>query len=138
MLAGRPAILHHHDPPWQRARFAHITELPPDDPAWRHVTINRRTRTEMAERGIEAVTIYNGFDTDPPPGDRDGTRVGAGRRPPTSRCWSTPCGPSSARTCPPRSALAEAVGGHLLAAGRAEEGYGPTLEGLLAGRPAAG
>ena len=32
VLAGRPAILHHHDPPWQRARFAHITELPPTTP----------------------------------------------------------------------------------------------------------
>src|SRR5690349_13276979 len=30
---GRPTILHHHDPAWQRAELAHITELPPDDPA---------------------------------------------------------------------------------------------------------
>ena len=37
---GRPTVMHHHDPPWQRAHFAHITELPIDDPAWRHVTIN--------------------------------------------------------------------------------------------------
>ena len=41
---GRPALLHHHDPPWQRSRYADVTELPADDPAWRHVTINELTR----------------------------------------------------------------------------------------------
>ena len=65
VLAGRPAILHHHDPPWQRERFAHVTELPPDDPAWRHVTINRLTEREFAERGLAATTIYNGFAAGP-------------------------------------------------------------------------
>ncbi len=39
-LAGRPAILHHHDPPWQRTRYAHITELPPRDPSWAHAPID--------------------------------------------------------------------------------------------------
>ena len=74
VLAGRPAVLHHHDPPWQRERFAHVTELPPDDPAWRHVTINRLTEAQMAARGIGATTIYNPFETDVQPGDRAGTR----------------------------------------------------------------
>jgi len=74
VLRGRPAILHHHDPPWQRDHFAHITELPPTDPAWRHVTINELTRWQLAERGIEAVTIYNGFDTRIGSGDRHGAR----------------------------------------------------------------
>ena len=32
VLRGRPAVLHHHDPPWQRARFAHVTALPPAAP----------------------------------------------------------------------------------------------------------
>ncbi|MFA9566456.1 MAG: hypothetical protein ACERLM_17425 [Acidimicrobiales bacterium] len=31
VLSGRPAVFHHHDPPWQRDRFAHITELPVDE-----------------------------------------------------------------------------------------------------------
>ncbi|MCY3561610.1 MAG: glycosyltransferase family 4 protein [bacterium] len=74
VLAGRPAVLHHHDPPWQRRRFAHVTELPPDDPAWRHVTINRLTEAQMAQRGIRATTIHNPFEVDAPPGDRAGTR----------------------------------------------------------------
>jgi hypothetical protein len=74
VLRRRPAILHHHDPPWQRPHFAHISELPPTDGAWRHVTINRLTERQMADRGIVATTIYNGFDVDPPPGDRTLTR----------------------------------------------------------------
>ena len=132
VLAGRPAILHHHDPPWQRARFAHITELPPDDPAWRHVCINQRTRAELAERGIDAVTIYNGFDPDPPPGDREGTRVGARRRP-----RRAPPGPPRAghraqeragRAGPGRSRRAAPTG---CPAGP-RRATGPTLEGLLA------
>ena len=49
-LRGRPAILHHHDPAWQRPHLAHITELPPTDPAWRHVTINDLTVAELAAR----------------------------------------------------------------------------------------
>ncbi|MEX0768618.1 MAG: hypothetical protein WD029_09120, partial [Microthrixaceae bacterium] len=63
VLAARPALLHHHDPPWHRERFAHITELPATDPAWRHVAINRILRDELAERNISASIIYNGFPT---------------------------------------------------------------------------
>ncbi|MDE0893862.1 MAG: hypothetical protein OSA09_04195, partial [Acidimicrobiales bacterium] len=25
-LRGRPTVMHHHDPPWQRDRFAHVTD----------------------------------------------------------------------------------------------------------------
>ena len=41
--AGRPALLHHHDLPWQRPHLAHLPP-PPDDPAWAHVTINELSR----------------------------------------------------------------------------------------------
>ena len=99
VLAGRPAVLHHHDPAWQRPRFAHVTDLPTDDPAWRHVTINHLTRRQFAERGIDAVTIYNGFPTDLPPGDRAATRATCWAWRPTSCSWPTRCGPSPARTC---------------------------------------
>ena len=78
VLAGRPAIMHHHDPPWQLPQHAHVTELPVDDPGWRHVVINRHTREEFGCRGIDATLIYNGFDVDPPRGDRDATRRALG------------------------------------------------------------
>ncbi len=132
MLAGRSAILHHHDPPWQRARFAHITELPPTDPAWRHVCINRRTQRELAWRGIEAVTIYNGFDPDPPPGDREGTRSALGVAP-DEPLLVHPVRAIERKNVPAALALAEAVGGTYWLPGGAEEGYGPILDRLLAG-----
>lgn len=74
VLRGRPAVIHHHDPPWQRTRFQHITELPVDDPAWHHVTINKLTQSQYAERGIAAHTLHNPFDTQEPPGRRDRER----------------------------------------------------------------
>ena len=106
VLAGRPAILHHHDPPWQRAEWAHVTELPPDDPAWRHVTINDLTRRQFADRGLSATTIYNGFDAWPDGGDRDADPRPARRRRRRPGWSCTRCGPSPARTSPPRSASA--------------------------------
>ena len=74
VLRGRPTLLHHHDPPWQRPRFEHITDLPVDDPAWRHVTINQLTQRQYAERGITAHTLYNPFDTQEAPGRRERER----------------------------------------------------------------
>ncbi len=73
VLAGRPAIMRHHDLPWQRDRFRGQPP-PPDDPEWRHVTINELSVRQLADRGIEATVLRNCFDPDPPPGDREGTR----------------------------------------------------------------
>jgi mannosylglucosylglycerate synthase len=67
VLAGRPAILHHHDLPWQRPQFVGHPP-PPVDPRWSHVTINGLSRRQLDDRGIAATTIYNAFAIDPRPG----------------------------------------------------------------------
>jgi glycosyltransferase involved in cell wall biosynthesis len=131
VLRGRPAILHHHDPPWQRERFAHITELPPDDPAWRHVTINRLTEREMAARGIRATTIYNGFDVDAPIGDRSGTRTRLGIAH-DELLVAHPVRAIARKNIPGALAITEALGGVYWLLGPAEEGYDVELAALLA------
>ena len=130
VLAGRPAVLHHHDPPWQRERFAHITALPPDDPAWAHVTINRLTEDQFADRGLAATTIYNGFDLDPPGGRRERTRsllgVGDGE-------WlvAHPVRAIARKNIPAALRLCEALDAVYWLPGQAEEGYGRQLEAEL-------
>jgi glycosyltransferase involved in cell wall biosynthesis len=79
LLAGRPAVLHHHDLPWQRSQLAHL-KGPPTDDAWRHVTINELSAEQLAQRGIEAVTLPNHFDLEPPPGDGARMREAIGVR----------------------------------------------------------
>jgi glycosyltransferase involved in cell wall biosynthesis len=74
-LRGRPAVLRHHDLPWERPRYAHLTSWPPDDPAWWHVTINELARHSLAaRRGIAATTIYHGFAERPCPEQRAAVR----------------------------------------------------------------
>ena len=130
-LAGRPAILHHHDPPWQRERFAAVTELPPDDPAWRHVVINRLTAEQFAPRGIEATVIYNGFDTAGPEGDRAGMRAKLGIAD-EALLIAHPVRAIARKNIPAAIAIAEELGGTYWLMGEAEEGYDATLERLLA------
>lgn len=134
VLAGRPAILHHHDPAWQRPQYAHVAELPPDDPCWAHVAINRLTERQLAERGIAATTIYNGFDPDPPAGDREGTRARLGVEP-GERLVVHPVRAIPRKDVPAAIRLAAAVGGTYWLTGPAEDGYGPELERVLAEAP---
>ncbi len=131
-LRGRPAILHHHHPPWQRAAWQHVTELPPVDPAWRHVTIDRLTEIQMRERGIAATTVYNAFDVDEAPGDRHATRaaldVGS-----QERLVIHPVRAIERKAVPAALRLTEAVHGTYWLVGPAEDGYEDELQRHLAG-----
>ena len=131
VLRGRPAILHHHDLPWQRARFAHIIELPPDDPAWRHVTINDLTRPQLAEprhRGRHdlqrlrrrPVRRATGIATRAALGGRPRTTPAAGAsrpghgpqgRPRRHRAWPSRSAPSTGCSARPRTATGPSSNG---------------------------
>ncbi|MGH9281739.1 MAG: hypothetical protein ACRD0S_02255 [Acidimicrobiales bacterium] len=130
VLRGRRAVLHHHDLPWQRERFA-AHPPPPDDPAWLHVTINELSRAQLAEHGIEAHTVRNSFDPDPPPGRREAARAALGVEP-GRRLFLHPSRALPRKGVPAAVALTDALGADYWLLGPAEDGYGPELEELLA------
>ena len=133
VLRGRPALLHHHDPPWQRDRFAHVTELPAQHPSWHHVAISRLAAAELAERGIQSDVVYNAVELDDAPGQGDGARCGA--------AWASTRVDRCSCTRPRHRAQGRASRAgprdrrrrHLLAARAGRGGYGPTLGTVLAG-----
>lgn len=131
-LAGRPAVLHHHDPPWQRAHLAHVTALPPHDAEWRHVTINRCTEQEFRARGLAATTIYNAFDVDQPPGARSSTRAALDVAD-DERLVLHPVRAIPRKNIPAAIRLAEVLRATYWLAGPAEDGFDAELARLLAG-----
>ncbi len=136
--AGR-IVLHHHDLPWQRRRFVTVTDLPPALPGALHVTINDRSRHELAQRGIEAHTVRNAFDVDALPGDRSPTRAGFGFAAgdlvvlqPT-RAIERKNVPEGLRFTQNLEALVPGRTVRFWLTGPAENGYEPALERVLAG-----
>lgn len=137
VLTGRPALVHHHDPPWHRERFAHITELPADDPAWRHVAITHLLAGELAERGIDAAVIHNAFPPPPPrrPQDRAALRATVRRAVGLDDHEVVVAHPVRAierKNLPAAVGLAEELGATYWLLGPPEEGYERELELLLA------
>jgi glycosyltransferase involved in cell wall biosynthesis len=132
VLAGRPAVLHHHDLPWQRERFAGLTGFPPDDTSWLHVTTSELSAGQLAQHGVCAAVVHNAFDTDASGGNRHRgrTAVDVG---PGERLLVQPTRALPRKNVPGGVALAEALGATFWLTGAAEEGYGPELARVLAG-----
>jgi glycosyltransferase involved in cell wall biosynthesis len=130
VCAGRPALFHHHDLPWQRPHLAHLA-APPDDLPWAHVTINELSRHELAERGIAATTIYNTFDPDPSPGGRARTRAALGLAD-SEVLLLQPTRALQRKNIAGALELAASIGGTYWLLGPAEDGYGPELDRLVA------
>jgi glycosyltransferase involved in cell wall biosynthesis len=128
-LAGRPAVLRHHDLAWHRSDTARFGP-PPDDEAWRHVTINRRSALELAERGIDATVLYNRFDVAPPLGSRAATRAAMGIGA-DELVVLQPTRALARKNVPGGLALAEALGATYWLTAAAEDGFGPQLERLV-------
>lgn len=61
VLRGRPAVLRHHDLPWQRPGSFPSSTAVPTDPRWCHVVLNSISRRELADRGIAADVLHNRF-----------------------------------------------------------------------------
>jgi mannosylglucosylglycerate synthase len=129
ILEGRPAILHHHDLPWQRRHLAHLSG-PPTDPAWRHVTINELSAAQLAQRGIEAVVVPNHFDFDPPAGDRPRMRQAIGVRE-RSLLVVHPVRAIPRKNVGAALRFAERLGAIYWILGDAEDGFEAELDGLL-------
>jgi glycosyltransferase involved in cell wall biosynthesis len=130
-VAGKPAILHHHDLPWQRERFAGLRGFPPDDPAWAHVTTSALSSKELVEhRGFAVDVIRNAFDVNKVGGNRADARA-ALELDRDELMVVQPTRALARKNVPTGIALAEALGATYWLTGDAEEGYGPSLERLL-------
>lgn len=131
VLRGRPAVLHHHDPPWQRARFRHLDDFIPADDAWAHVVINRFTLAEMADRGIEARLIYNAFDTSAREGDASKARALVGVSP-DARLGLHPVRAIARKNVAGALTAATVLNAEYWLCGPIEEGYDDEFNALLA------
>ena len=82
---GLPAVAHHHDFFWERARFAHAqlpqllqAHFPPVLPNLLHVVINTPAREALrARKGVESVVVPNVMDFHSPPPPHNGLALRA-------------------------------------------------------------
>ena len=129
-LSGRPAVMRHHDLPWQRERFKD-SPPPPDDDRWVHVTINELSSVELAARGIRSTVVRNAFPVEPRAGDRDAARSSLGVGPET-RLLLQPTRAIERKRVDLGLAVAESIGASYWLLGPAEEGFGTRLDAILA------
>jgi glycosyltransferase involved in cell wall biosynthesis len=127
-LDGRDALFHHHDLPWQRPQFA-LAEGPRDQSRWQHVTINDLSRLQLAQRGIDATTVMNSFDCDPPLGERERTREALHLD--RERLILLPTRAIPRKNIEGALKLAMELNAVLWILGPAEDGYSPKFEELL-------
>jgi glycosyltransferase involved in cell wall biosynthesis len=133
-------LFHHHDLPWQRRQFeAFGDRYPPRLPHAGHVTINLRSRRELESRGFTRVaTLQNRFDLHARKGNRAKTRAAFGfaddecvvLQPSRAIERKNVAGGMRFVTDLARHLRPQPVRYWL--SGPAEDGYGPTLERLLA------
>ena len=121
-LRGRPAVLRHHDLPWQRPQWQERSV--PDDPAWAHVVINSLSAAELRDRqGLEAHVLRNRFPL-------EGWRPAAAHE---GRVLLHPVRAIPRKDVPAAIRLAEELDATYWLTGPAEDGYDAELERLLAG-----
>jgi len=133
VLAGRPAVLHHHDLPWQRPHLADHPP-PPVHRRWSQVTINTLSRHQLADRGVTASTVYNAFAPPPPEprGRRRQVRHALGVTD-DRRLVLQPTRAIPRKNVAGGLQVAADLGATFWLLGPAEDGYGPELGDLVAG-----
>lgn len=130
LLAGRRAIFHHHDLPWQRPQHGHIRSLPADDAMWEHVVINDFTKFQMEALGLAVTRIYNPVDINQMQGDRNKTRSLLGVAD-DQLLVIHPTRAIRIKNIPSAVAFTEKLGGIYWLVGPAEEGYEATLKKII-------
>jgi len=123
-------VLRHHDLPWEREQYAGFTSWPPDDPQWRHVTINEQARRALWQRrGIVATTVHHGFDERPCPWRRAQVRAALDVH--GGPLVLQPTRAIARKNVHVGLALAAALGGTFWLTGPAEDGFAGELDRLV-------